>query len=50
MNDAPLVIPFGDPTCRDVSLSGGKGASLADWLLASWTVLPISINVTCGCN
>lgn len=26
---APLVLPFTDPRCRDVMLSGGKGASLA---------------------
>ena len=26
---APLVLPFVDPRCRDVLLSGGKGASLA---------------------
>jgi pyruvate, water dikinase len=26
---AALVLPFGDPRCRDVALSGGKGASLA---------------------
>lgn len=26
---APLVLPFGDDRCREVSLSGGKGASLA---------------------
>lgn len=29
MTDPPLVLPFADPRCRDVSLSGGKGASLA---------------------
>jgi pyruvate, water dikinase len=29
MTDSPLVLPFADPRCRDVSLSGGKGASLA---------------------
>jgi pyruvate,water dikinase len=29
MTEAPLVVPFGDPRCRDVPLSGGKGASLA---------------------
>jgi pyruvate, water dikinase len=27
--DAPLVLPFGDPRCRQVALAGGKGASLA---------------------
>jgi pyruvate, water dikinase len=26
---APLVLPFGDPRCREVALAGGKGASLA---------------------
>lgn len=25
----PVVLPFADPNCRDVALSGGKGASLA---------------------
>jgi pyruvate,water dikinase len=29
MTDSPLVLPFADPRCRDGSLSGGKGASLA---------------------
>jgi pyruvate,water dikinase len=29
MPDAPLVMPFGDPRCRQVALAGGKGASLA---------------------
>jgi pyruvate, water dikinase len=29
MRDAPLVLPFGDPRCRQVALAGGKGASLA---------------------
>jgi pyruvate, water dikinase len=29
MGEVPLVLPFADPRCRDVSLSGGKGASLA---------------------
>ena len=29
MPDAPLVLPFGDPRCRQVALAGGKGASLA---------------------
>lgn len=29
MNETPLVLPFPDPRCRDVALSGGKGASLA---------------------
>jgi pyruvate,water dikinase len=29
MADAPLVLPFGDPQCRQVALAGGKGASLA---------------------
>jgi pyruvate, water dikinase len=29
MTTYPLVLPFADPRCRDVSLSGGKGASLA---------------------
>ena len=27
--DAPLVLPFADPRCRIVELTGGKGASLA---------------------
>ena len=27
--DAPLVLPFSDPRCRVVELTGGKGASLA---------------------
>src|SRR4051794_26830613 len=27
--DAPLVLPFGDPRCPVVELTGGKGASLA---------------------
>jgi pyruvate,water dikinase len=29
MTETPLVLPFPDPRCRDVALSGGKGASLA---------------------
>jgi pyruvate,water dikinase len=29
MPDPPLVLPFGDPHCRQVALAGGKGASLA---------------------
>ena len=29
MPDAPLVLPFSDPRCRQVALAGGKGASLA---------------------
>lgn len=29
MSDIPLVLPFADDRCRDVNLSGGKGASLA---------------------
>ncbi len=29
MAEAPLVLPFGDGRCREVALSGGKGASLA---------------------
>ena len=29
MTDAPLVIPFDDERCKDVDLTGGKGASLA---------------------
>jgi pyruvate, water dikinase len=29
MTEPPLVLPFPDPRCRDVALSGGKGASLA---------------------
>ena len=29
MNPASYVLAFADPACRDVSLSGGKGASLA---------------------
>lgn len=29
MPDAPLVVPFRDPRCRQVALAGGKGASLA---------------------
>ena len=29
MINPPFVLPFGDPRCRDVRLSGGKGASLA---------------------
>jgi pyruvate, water dikinase len=29
MGDAPLVVAFGDPRCRQVALAGGKGASLA---------------------
>ena len=28
MTETPLVLPFPDPRCRDVALSGGKGASL----------------------
>ena len=27
--DAPLVLPFADPRCQEVELTGGKGASLA---------------------
>jgi pyruvate,water dikinase len=29
MTDVPMVLPFQDERCRDVSLAGGKGASLA---------------------
>ena len=29
MTETPLVLPFTDPKCQDVSLTGGKGASLA---------------------
>ncbi len=29
MPEAPLVLPFSDPRCRQVALAGGKGASLA---------------------
>lgn len=29
MPDTPLVVPFRDPRCRQVTLAGGKGASLA---------------------
>jgi pyruvate, water dikinase len=29
MSDAPLVLPFADPRCQQVELTGGKGASLA---------------------
>ncbi|MFL5881126.1 MAG: PEP/pyruvate-binding domain-containing protein [Actinomycetota bacterium] len=29
MADAPLVLPFADPRCRQVGLAGGKGANLA---------------------
>ncbi|HEX6675502.1 MAG TPA: PEP/pyruvate-binding domain-containing protein [Actinomycetes bacterium] len=29
MTQLPLVLPFTDPRCREVALSGGKGASLA---------------------
>jgi pyruvate, water dikinase len=29
MTETPLVLPFPDPRCRDVTLCGGKGASLA---------------------
>lgn len=29
MPNAPLVLPFRDPRCRQVALAGGKGASLA---------------------
>jgi pyruvate,water dikinase len=29
MSETPLVLTFSDPRCRDVALTGGKGASLA---------------------
>jgi pyruvate,water dikinase len=29
ISDAPLVLPFADPRCQQVELTGGKGASLA---------------------
>jgi pyruvate, water dikinase len=29
MTDAPLVLPFDDPRCQQIELTGGKGASLA---------------------
>jgi pyruvate, water dikinase len=29
LTQLPLVLPFADPRCREVALSGGKGASLA---------------------
>ena len=40
MPDAPLVLPFRDPRCRQVALAGGKGASLAAMLAEGLPVPP----------
>jgi pyruvate,water dikinase len=38
--DAPLVLPFSDPRCQEVELTGGKGASLASMTAESLPVPP----------
>jgi pyruvate, water dikinase len=40
MPDAPLVLPFRDPRCRQVALAGGKGASLATMTAENLPVPP----------
>lgn len=40
MADPPLVLPFTDPRCREVALSGGKGASLATMIASGLRVPP----------
>lgn len=40
MNSQPLVLPFTDPRCQDVALSGGKGASLATMTAQDLSVPP----------
>lgn len=40
MRDAPLVVPFGDPRCTWVELTGGKGAGLAAMTAAGLPVPP----------
>jgi len=40
MTETPLVMPFGDPRARQVSLSGGKGASLATMVAENLPVPP----------
>ena len=38
--DAPLVLPFSDPRCQVVELTGGKGASLASMIAQDLPVPP----------
>lgn len=40
MSPPPFVLTFSDPACRDVSLSGGKGASLATMVQQELPVPP----------
>jgi pyruvate, water dikinase len=40
MPDAPLVLSFRDPRCRQVALAGGKGASLAAMMAEGLPVPP----------
>lgn len=40
MADTPLVLPFTDPRCREVGLTGGKGASLATMMADNLPVPP----------
>lgn len=40
MTDTRLVLSLADPACRDVALSGGKGASLAEMTYAGLPVPP----------
>jgi pyruvate, water dikinase len=40
MSDEPLVLPFDDPRCRRVELTGGKGAALATMTAAGLPVPP----------
>src|SRR4051794_36356925 len=40
MSDAPLVLPFDDPRCQRVELTGGKGAALATMTAAGLPVPP----------
>ena len=41
-SDAPLVLPFTDPRCQEVELTGGKGASLATMTAEDLPVPPAS--------
>jgi pyruvate, water dikinase len=40
MSNSPFVLPLGDPRCREVRLSGGKGGSLATMMEQGLTVPP----------
>ena len=53
--DAPLVLPFADPRCQQVELTGGKGASLATMTAEGLPVPPgfgitsAAFDVSAGC-